>query len=409
MFPILIQCQSQSLVPHPDPVSVPVTVPDPDSVSFTVTVPDPDPVSVPVTVPDPDPVPVPVTVPDPDTVPVPVTICDPVSVPVIVPDPDPVQVPATVPDPVSVPDIVFNPDPDPVSVPVTVPDPVSVPDILPNSDPVSVPVIVPDSDPRNKGLTMEPSSYFAVLVLVFIQGAWAETYVHRDFLIYFVQDSSPDKQFDVEVDGDEVLYMDFNLKKEVARIPEFKNQVMQGGEAGISANIAIMKQNLNVLKNLSGGSQEPKFAPQIAMYPEEPVEWGQPNTLICLADGFFPPHITMTWKRNSEPVTDRVNITEFYMKQDYSYQRFTYLSFIPNPGDMYSCHVGHEGLPNPATVFWEPEVPEEHSGPWTVICVLGIILGIISAVLYFYHLVPTLCPPHSAVDDHSGIQCSPGW
>ncbi|XP_072406516.1 H-2 class II histocompatibility antigen, A-U alpha chain-like [Chiloscyllium punctatum] len=228
---------------------------------------------------------------------------------------------------------------------------------------------------------MEAKSYFAVLVLVFIQAAWAAKYRHRHALNYLVQERSPDKQFDVEEDGDEVLYMDFNLKKEIGRIPEFQHLAMQGGEAGISADIAIMKQNLNVLKNLSRGSQEPKSAPQIAMYPEEPVEWGQPNTLICLADGFFPPHITMTWKRNSEPVTDEVNITEFYIKQDYSYQRFTYLSFIPNPGDMYSCHVEHEGLQDSTTVFWEPEVPEEQSGPWTVICVLGIILGIISAVV----------------------------
>ncbi|XP_043533774.1 H-2 class II histocompatibility antigen, A-R alpha chain-like [Chiloscyllium plagiosum] len=122
-------------------------------------------------------------------------------------------------------------------------------------------------------------------------------------------------------------------------------------------------------------------APQIVMYPEKPAKWGQLNTLICLADGFYPPHITMRWKRNSEPVTDEVNITEFCMKQDHSYQRFTYLSFIPNPGDMYSCHVEHDGLQDPTTVFWEPEVPEEQSGPWTVICIVGIILGIISAVV----------------------------
>ncbi|GCB81717.1 hypothetical protein scyTo_0021875 [Scyliorhinus torazame] len=82
--------------------------------------------------------------------------------------------------------------------------------------------------------------------------------LHRDFLVYVVQDGSPDKQFDVDVDGDEILYMDFNLKKEVGRIPEFKDQTMQGGEAGISANIAIMKRALNVYKNLSHWSPDRK-------------------------------------------------------------------------------------------------------------------------------------------------------
>ncbi|XP_067834313.1 H-2 class II histocompatibility antigen, A-Q alpha chain-like [Heptranchias perlo] len=228
---------------------------------------------------------------------------------------------------------------------------------------------------------MEVGRYFTVLALVLIHGAWAGEYLHRDLLIYVVQDRSPDKQFDVEVNGDEVFYMDFNLKKEVPRLPEFQGHTMQGGEAGISANIAIMKQNLNVWKNLSGGPPESKVPPQIAMYSEASVEWGQPNTLICLADGFYPPHITMKWRRNNEPTTDGDNITEYYIKNDYSSQRFTYLSFVPSPGDMYSCHVEHEGLEEPATVFWEPEVPEERSGPGTVICALGLTLGIISAVV----------------------------
>ncbi|XP_038671771.1 H-2 class II histocompatibility antigen, A-U alpha chain-like [Scyliorhinus canicula] len=228
---------------------------------------------------------------------------------------------------------------------------------------------------------MEIGRYLTVLALVLIHGAWAGKYDHRYYQVYVVQDGSPDKQFDLEEDGDEVFYMDFNLKKEVARIPEFKNQVMQGGEAGISANIAILKQNLKVWGNLSHWSPGPRVAPQIAMYSEDAVEWGQSNTLICLADGFYPPRIIMKWKKNNEDLTDGVNITEYYTKLDYSYQRFTYLKFTPSPGDMYSCHVEHEGLEEPTTVFWEAEVPEETSGPGTVICALGLTLGIISAVV----------------------------
>lgn len=223
--------------------------------------------------------------------------------------------------------------------------------------------------------------YLSVLAMAVICGARAGEYQHDNLLVYLVQDGSPDKQFDLFVDDDEVFYMDFKLKKEVARIPAFQHLAMQGGEAGITAQIALNKQNLNVWKNLSHGSPEPKVPPQAAMYPEDPVEWGKPNTLICLADGFYPPRINMKWKRNNEPVTKGINTTEYYAKRDYTFQRFTYLSFIPSPGDMYSCHVEHEGLERPTTVFWEPEVPEEVSGPGTVICALGITLGIISAVV----------------------------
>uniref|UniRef100_UPI00398F7719 H-2 class II histocompatibility antigen, A-U alpha chain-like n=1 Tax=Pristiophorus japonicus TaxID=55135 RepID=UPI00398F7719 len=228
---------------------------------------------------------------------------------------------------------------------------------------------------------MEAGRYFTVFTLVLIHGACAEKYLHREFQLYLVQDGSPNKQFDLALDGDEVLYMDFKQKKEVARIPEFQHLTMQAGEAGISAEIAKLKQNFNVCKNLSGGTPDRKVPPQTAMYSEDSVEWGQPNTLICLADGFYPPRITMKWKRNSEPMTDGVNSTEYYIKKDYSFQRFSYLSFVPSPGDMYSCHVEHEALEEPTTVFWEPEVPEDKSGPGTVICALGLALGIISAVI----------------------------
>ncbi|XP_051865851.1 H-2 class II histocompatibility antigen, A-U alpha chain-like [Pristis pectinata] len=253
-------------------------------------------------------------------------------------------------------------------------------------------------------------------------------------MIFVAQDGSPDKQFDNLVDGDEVFYMDFNLKKEVPRLPEFRGHGMEGGEAFVSSNIAILKQSLGIAKKRTHGVPEPKGEkvgwaegpvsvlyvsitrwsrflpstfltpihcgflcpitlvnlcspclptdpPRTAMYPEEPMQWGRPNTLICLADGFYPPRISMKWKRNGVSVTEGIDTTEYYLKSDYCFQRFTYLSFVPSPGDMYSCHVEHEALENPSTVFWEPKVPEEGSGPGTVICALGLSLGIISAVV----------------------------
>ncbi|GCC21422.1 hypothetical protein chiPu_0019893 [Chiloscyllium punctatum] len=105
---------------------------------------------------------------------------------------------------------------------------------------------------------MEAGCYITILVLVLLQGTLAVKYQHEQLAVYLAQDGSPDKQFDWEVDRDELFYMDFNLKKEVARIPEFDPHRVQGGEARISANIAILKHNLNVWKNLSRGSQEPK-------------------------------------------------------------------------------------------------------------------------------------------------------
>nr|AFM89456.1 MHC class II protein alpha chain [Callorhinchus milii] len=218
--------------------------------------------------------------------------------------------------------------------------------------------------------------------LILLQAVGAVKYVHDGSMVSLCQDEAPDKQFDIEMDWDEVLYMDFEQKKEIVRIPHFDGHGIQGGEASVSANIAVCKHNLGGWKkNSQGVIPEPNIQPDVAVFPEDNVEWGVMNTLICHAAGFQPAALEMQWLRNNQKVTEGVNITEYYMEEDFSFQRFTYLSFVPRPGDEYTCRVQHRSLDQPAVYFWGPEVPEAQTGAGTVICALGISLGIISAIV----------------------------
>lgn len=88
------------------------------------------------------------------------------------------------------------------------------------------------------------------------------------------------------------------------------------------------------------------------MFPKSPVLLGQPNTLICFVDSIFPPVINITWLRNSKSVTEGVYETSFLSNPDHSFQKMSYLTFIPSDDDVYDCKVEHWGLDEPVLKHW---------------------------------------------------------
>lgn len=93
-------------------------------------------------------------------------------------------------------------------------------------------------------------------------------------------------------------------------------------------------------------------APVATVFPKSPVLLGQPNTLICFVDNIFPPVISITWLRNSKPVTEGVYETSFLSNPDHSFHKMSYLTFIPSDDDIYDCKVEHWGLHEPVLKHW---------------------------------------------------------
>uniref|UniRef100_A0A8C3FCF3 Ig-like domain-containing protein n=1 Tax=Chrysemys picta bellii TaxID=8478 RepID=A0A8C3FCF3_CHRPI len=87
--------------------------------------------------------------------------------------------------------------------------------------------------------------------------------------------------------------------------------------------------------------------PEVTVFPEDPVELGEPNVLICFVDNFFPPALSVTWLKNGQEVTEGVSETDFYPCLDDSFRKFAYLPFLPSQGNFYDCRVEHWGLPDP--------------------------------------------------------------
>uniref|UniRef100_A0ACB8EEG4 Uncharacterized protein n=1 Tax=Sphaerodactylus townsendi TaxID=933632 RepID=A0ACB8EEG4_9SAUR len=98
--------------------------------------------------------------------------------------------------------------------------------------------------------------------------------------------------------------------------------------------MAMMRAHLDHLMRLSNNTPAQNVPPKVTLYLKNPVALGEPNLLVCLADGFSPPVINLTWVKNGEEVK-AADETDFYPNTDHSFRRFSYLAFIPNAEDIY--------------------------------------------------------------------------
>ncbi|XP_044111675.1 SLA class II histocompatibility antigen, DQ haplotype D alpha chain-like [Neovison vison] len=195
------------------------------------------------------------------------------------------------------------------------------------------------------------------------------------------QSYGPSGQSTQEFDGDEEFYVDLEKKETVWRLPVFSTFASFDPQGSLR-NLAIAKQNLNILTKRSNYTAATNEVPEVTVFPKSPVSLGQPNTLICLVDNIFPPVINVTWLKNRHSVTEGVSETRFIARKDHSFLKFSYLTFLPSADDIYDCKVEHWGLDEPLLKHWEPEIPAPMSElTETVVCALGLSVGLVGIVV----------------------------
>ncbi|MBN3324565.1 HA2K protein, partial [Atractosteus spatula] len=196
-------------------------------------------------------------------------------------------------------------------------------------------------------------------------------------------------EYEMELDKDELFYVDFVKKEGVQRLPEFAQDWYVGPDtvAQAQANMEVCRHNVVGFAKGAGYPSEKKVAPQTMVYPEDLLEVGQPNTLICFSTGFYPMAIKMSWTRNGQPVTEGVTQSQLYSNDDFTFRTFSYLSFSPQLGDIYSCRVEHSGLPEPDSKIYVVETNTESDVGETAYCGVGLTLGLLGVAAGTFFLI----------------------
>ncbi|XP_075773240.1 class II histocompatibility antigen, M alpha chain [Pelodiscus sinensis] len=177
--------------------------------------------------------------------------------------------------------------------------------------------------------------------------------------VLFCQPERPSMGLALTFDGDGLFAFDFPQTRWEARLPDFQPWLGAQESPELIRNDSLLCRQLQtVLGNISHGLlPEARGTPIASVYTLQPLELGEPNTLICQVSNLFPASVSVSWQRRGEPVSQGANTTRLYPTEDLGFLLFSYLPFTPREGDVYTCTASVPGTSFSTVAYWVPQYP----------------------------------------------------
>ncbi|KAG7475110.1 hypothetical protein JOB18_024301 [Solea senegalensis] len=230
----------------------------------------------------------------------------------------------------------------------------------------------------------------AVIILI-LNSLCTFSHVVHEFITIAGCSNKDNTVVQVEVDGDEILYTDFEKEEFVFTVPKFITSDPTEATKEMAEYRNAKKYQracppaVLLFTEEERHPPEQKDAPETMVYAADEVQLGVENTLICFVNHFYPPFIEVTWTKNGQTVTEGVSLGRYYPNNELTFHQLSTLTFTPDVGDIYSCTVEHLSLERPDTKFWEPDFSHQSHGP-DILCWLGLtfaFLGVAAGTFLF--------------------------
>ncbi|KAM4835457.1 HLA class II histocompatibility antigen, DM alpha chain [Thomomys bottae] len=212
--------------------------------------------------------------------------------------------------------------------------------------------------------------------------AWQDELRNHTFQhTVFCQDWNPSVGLSESYDQDLLFNFDFSHDTRVPHLPEFSTWTHdQGDYPAILYDKEFCESMLQQI-----GPQLEKYIPVSRGFPVpevftmRPLEFGKPNTLVCLISNLFPPTLTVNWEHNMVPV-EGAGPTFVMAMSGLTFQAFSYLNFTPESSDLFSCIVTHEIDGYTAIAYWVPRNALPSDLLENVLCGLAFGLGVLGII-----------------------------
>ncbi|XP_062979026.1 class II histocompatibility antigen, M beta 1 chain isoform X2 [Elgaria multicarinata webbii] len=139
------------------------------------------------------------------------------------------------------------------------------------------------------------------------------------------------------------------------------------------------------IQPLWGRTGDRRTPPKVRILPVTPQNTPFPIMLACVAWGFYPSEVDITWLWNGQAVTHGVGPLVVSSNGDWTYQARRTLPVDPQRGGTYTCRVTHASLPGQLTTDWVPGLSVEKrlkAGVSSAVLALGILVFAIGVTCF---------------------------